>query len=103
MDPVGEKCISLNRPPTINKDFHSFIHIHCPSIIVKTIQQILTKLDTEVCGEDTPAPADFRTDSATLAPPVGHFGFRQLIHCLSIIVKTIQRILMKLDTEVMWW
>ena len=59
------------------------------------------KLDTDVYGGDAPAAVNFRTDLATIAPPVGHFSFRRDIHCPSNIVKMIQRILMKLDTG-MW-
>ena len=33
---------------------------------------------TEIYGGDAPAPVDFRRDSATVAPPVGHFSFRLL-------------------------
>ena len=61
------------------------------------------KLDTDVYGGDAPAAVNFRTDLATIAPPVGHFSFRRDIYCPSNIVKMIQRILMKLDTEVCGW
>ena len=58
------------------------------------------KFGTEVHGGDAPAPVDFRTDSTTVAPPVGRFSFRQAIPCPSIISKTARCITMKFDTEI---